>query len=494
TQRLLERIAGSPVLRRTPWSDALDIAVFNPTAAVRTEVVRMALDAEPWLEFRGEFDRSIQVHPFLGAAQNVAGFTVDGIPARLVEEEREGIRMAPELKPRAVEFVARDVPAFGWRRFSLVPDAAQPDALDTGRSIECGDLRVEFSDDGTFAFEIAGRSFPGLGAIEEIGDRGDTYDFDAVGGVSAHLESVSFERRRHPGGIMSISSRRVFRQPATLAPSRRSRSEAHAVLVVELEARLVPGVARVDLDCRIEDGALDHRLRIFFPTGVPTKNFRASTTSDIAERTTARPDDRGWVHPAPATFCQQGFVAVGGLAVGAVGLPEAEVTPAGEIAITLLRKVGWLARTDLDSRSESAGPVVATPGAQLPQNFRARLSLLADTDGAAATVAAAESGFRAVVAGPEPLVPPGLSLLRVEPPELLLEALKPAESGRGLVLRLLNPTDAPLDACVTLGFPVTEVWRVRLDEGRLPAEVAVEDSHLRCRVTPHELVSLELRT
>ncbi|MFP6662612.1 MAG: glycosyl hydrolase-related protein [Deltaproteobacteria bacterium] len=493
TQRLLERIAGSPVLRRTPWSDALDIAVFNPTAAMRTEVVRIALDAEPWLEFRGEFDRSVQVHPFLGAAQNVAGYTVDGVPARLVEDGREGIRMAPELAPRSVEFVAHDVPAYGWRRLHLAPSAAHPDAVDSGRSLECDGIRLEFAEDGTFALEIAGRAYAGLGAIEEIGDRGDTYDFDAVDGASAQLLSVSFERRRHVGGVVSVRSRRVFRQPAALAPGRRSRSEEVTELVVELEVRLVPGTCRVDLDCRIEDTALDHRLRMLFPTGVPTRDFRAATTSDIAERSTARRDDRGWVHPAGATFCQQGFIAVGGLVVAAPGLPEAEVTPAGEVAITLLRKVGWLARTDLDSRPEPAGPMVATPGAQLPTTFRVRLCLLADTKDAPAAAAAAEAGFRAVVAGPAPLVAPEVALLRVEPPELLLEALKPTESGGGLVLRLLNPTDAPVEACVTIGFPVAGACRVRLDESRLPERVAVEDGRIRCGLGPHELLSLELR-
>ena len=70
------------------------------------------------------------------------------------------------------------------------------------------------------------------------------------------------------------------------------------------------------------------------------------------------------MHRAPATFPQQGFVSANGLTVVAPGLPEAEVTPDGVIAITLLRAVGWLARTDLRQRPQPAGPAVPTPGAQ----------------------------------------------------------------------------------------------------------------------------------
>ena len=70
------------------------------------------------------------------------------------------------------------------------------------------------------------------------------------------------------------------------------------------------------------------------------------------------------MHPAPATFPHQGFVCANGLTVAAPGLPEAEVTPDGITAVTLVRAVGWLARMDLRSRPRPDGPLIAVPGAQ----------------------------------------------------------------------------------------------------------------------------------
>ena len=70
--------------------------------------------------------------------------------------------------------------------------------------------------------------------------------------------------------------------------------------------------------------ATNHRLRLRFPTGAGVERFAAATTFDTARRTTAPVDDSRWVHPAPRTFPQQGWIAANGLVVGAPGLPEAE--------------------------------------------------------------------------------------------------------------------------------------------------------------------------
>ena len=47
------------------------------------------------------------------------------------------------------------------------------------------------------------------------------------------------------------------------------------------------------------------------------------------------------------------------------GLPEVEVTSRHEIAITLLRCVGWLSRDDFSTRTGHAGPFLETPKAQM---------------------------------------------------------------------------------------------------------------------------------
>jgi len=278
--------------------------------------------------------------------------------------------------------------------------------------------------------------------------------------------------------------------PAELGATRRERCKRLVPLVVDTEARLVPGTRRADLCVRIDNQACDHRLRLLFPSGAPVDEFLASTTFDIARRTKEVREASRWVHPVQTTFPQQGFVSANGLTVSAPGLPEAEVTADGVIAVTLLRAVGWLARMDLQTRPQPAGPALPTPGAQCLQTIEARLSVFAGLD--ASAVRAAEVGFRAVVAGPKALVLPDKPLLQIHPRQVLLSALKPADSGEGVILRLLNPTDDEFRVGVELGFPVGRAVSVRLDETEDEGEVHLEGHRLSLVVGPHALRSVLL--
>ena len=488
--RVLERLAGLGPERRVPWTLEQEIAVFNPTPRPRTDVVRVSLDAYPAMRLplgRPEFP------PLVLATLDTPGFAVDGRPARVVpSDDATRARWLPGQPVFDLELVAADVPAFGCRRLALTACAPVPDDVDDGRTIESDDVRVDGEPEGTLRMRIGGVEYPGLLGLEDRGDRGDTYDFDAVDGdPGAVVESVSWQRRRHPSGIACLESRRVVRVPAGLDGGRERRSEESALLTVSVEARVAPGVPRVDLAVRVENSARDHRLRLCFPTGRPVATFRAATTFDSAERRTARADDAGWVHPAPTTFAQQGWVHANGLTVLAPGLPEAEVTPDGVILITVLRAVGWLARFDLRSRPIPAGPPLEVPGAQMLGPLIAHLSLFAGCDPAAAR--AAELGLRGVFAGPAPLLADGASLIALAPATLVLSALKPAEQGEGIVVRVLNPTDAAARARLHVGFPVSAAAAVRLDEE--PAEHAVQrdGEHIEFDVPPHSLRSVLLR-
>jgi alpha-mannosidase len=492
TTRVLERLAGLGVERRTPWTTTFDAAVWNPSPHTRTDVVRLRLDPVPWLAFRGEQEREMALHPWLLAALGDGGFTVDGVPARLVTDDDAGrVRIAPERPALTLEFVAADVPASGWRRVHVAPAAAVPDREDDGREIAADGLSVRAADDGTLTVGAGGRTWTGLCALEDVGDRGDTYDFDPVAGGAIRVEAVAVRRHVHASGIQRLTVERTLLVPAALAEDRRERSAARARLVVEMEARVAPGVPRVDLRVRVHNTARDHRLRLRFPTGGADGACLAASSADVVRRGPERPDAARWVHPAPATFVQQGFVAAGGLTVVAPGLPEAEVTADGVLAITLVRAVGWLARMDLTTRPQVAGPSVPTPGAQCLETIEARLALLPGVDVRAARDA--ELGLRACAAGPAPLVPPGTALLAVEPRALVVSALKPAVDGRGGVLRVLNPTDDPLEARVDVGVPIAAVEAILLDETPAANErVALSGRLVSFAVPPHALRSVRL--
>ena len=63
--RALERLAGRDTDRSSTWGTEIDIAVFNPSAHVRTAIARFSLEPRVWLEFRGEPIPSMALHPWL---------------------------------------------------------------------------------------------------------------------------------------------------------------------------------------------------------------------------------------------------------------------------------------------------------------------------------------------------------------------------------------------------------------------------------------------
>jgi hypothetical protein len=497
--RALGRLAGGGVERRAPWSDELAVAVWNPSPHARSGLVHFALDPHPWLIPAVNPVESI--HPLLLRDLAAGSFTADGAPVRMAPAAPGRVKLLPDRAGFDLEFTVRDVPAFGWKRVVLRRnETASPDeavAVTPGGSdaaLEAGGVRVAVGADGRVDIAFGARRFAGLFGVEDVGDRGDSYDFDLTGEDQTRLVGVTATRFTHPAGVAGLAVERRLSVPARLADGRGARSRERAELRLVTEVRIAPEGGRVDVRVVLDNTAEDHRLRLLFPVGHGVAQCEAATTFDVATRSRELPDDAAWVQRAVASFVQQGFVHANGLSVAAPGLPEAELieTPEGAaIALTLVRAVGHLSRHDLRSRPGPAGPGTDTPGAQCPGRLEARLSLYAGLDPAAARDA--ELPLRAVPAGDAPLAPEGRALLALEPRALVLSAVKPAEQEEGLVVRVLNPTDAAHEATLRLGFPFARVEAVRLDEAPTGDAVTRAGETLRFTVPPHALRSVRVR-
>ncbi len=467
-QRALERIAGQNDVRDTPSGEAQAAVVFNASASPRTDVVRVPLEGfPPWWASITRFD----MHPL--SMPSFRGVTVDGRPARLVAaDDPTRVRFLPGLGGLDVEFVAVDVPAFGARRYSVEPAPAALDEVDDRRAIDAGDVRVVVNDDGTLSVTLGDRTYAHLFGIEDAIDRGDSYDCDPDPVRAVEVTSLTVERSRHKSGIARL---RVTRELAEIG-----------TLVVE--ACVAPGVPFARCEVTLDNRAPDHRLRLRFPTGAPVDTFEVATTFDTARRSTAPADDTGWIHPAPRTFPQQGWIAANGLCVGAPGLPEAEVTPEGEVLLTLVRSVGALARIELRTRPMPAGPEMLAPGAQTQGPVAATITLARDP----ADARAAEVGLRGVLGGDTPLVESGASLLELDARHCVLSACKPAEDGDRVVVRIMNPTDEPEDVNLRFGLDVRRARPVGLDEQPVDFYVTHQGRDVGFRVPPHALRSIRI--
>jgi alpha-mannosidase len=181
-------------------------------------------------------------------------------------------------------------------------------------------------------------------------------------------------------------------------------------------------------------------------------------------------------------------VAAGDLAVFGRGLPEYEAVPGDgggvELALTLLRAVGWLSRDDLTTRPGHAGPEVAAPDAQGLGRHAYEYAITFGVAGwTEADLLRASADFRfSFEIGPAGATAGGVLAVSEG---LAFAALKGAEDGDGVVLRVYNPGSSPVRQPVVV-TAVRRVQAVRLDESALAEEDASEP------IAPGQIRSLRL--
>jgi alpha-mannosidase len=244
----------------------------------------------------------------------------------------------------------------------------------------------------------------------------------------------------------------------------------------------------------IENSALDHRLRVLFPTPFAAETAAAEGVFEVANRPARLPQPSAeeapdWAELPVDTHPHKRFVDVSdgerGLAVLNRGLPEYELVPAAAaegigpgstVALTLLRCVDWLSREDLATRRGHAGPMLHTPEAQGLGKHVFEYALVphvGDWQAEEALVpreaAAFESPMRTrVTEQHEGALRDMWSFVHVAPAGVAVSSVKKAEREDALVVRLYNPTGTALGTEVILAKPFREVVRVNLNEDALP--------------------------
>ena len=140
------------------------------------------------------------------------------------------------------------------------------------------------------------------------------------------------------------------------------------------------------------------------------------------------------------------------------GLPEVEVLPGAvggttEIALTLLRCVGWLSRDDMPVRQGHAGPAYETPGAQVPGRRSFDYSIIPHEghwSQARDAAYAFQASLRAVERRSMPASSCSGSFISTSPGEFIVSAVKETEDGNGLARarpqQLIRADHAPGEA------------------------------------------------
>jgi mannosylglycerate hydrolase len=381
-------------------------------------------------------------------------------------------------------------------------------------------LTLTLGDDGAITLSGGGVTLPLALALDDEGDAGDAYDFSPVPGDARRTTTT-------PDGPVVALARGPLHAalafdltltiPEGLADDRRTRLGA-TPLTARVTLTLDAFDPHVGVAVALHHTQRDHRLRLRLVTPLRTSTVASDGHWLLLERP-IRPEaaPHHYQQPIP-TVHQRRFSALSdgerGVALLARGLPEAEAfaTEHGsDLSVTLLRAVGWLSRDDLLSRPQGAGPALPTPEAQCPGERHFALALLpfaGDLNDprlhhAAERFIAPARPFPAGPRDPRPdlkpegerATPDAAAALpwRVElTPPLTLSALAPAETGEGAIVRLSNPTRAPLSGTLRIAPAPLSATLVRLDETPLAALAVGDDGIVTLDVAPAEVVTVAL--
>lgn len=500
-RRAIDHLANHRDDPRDERREASQLALFNPlpvaTAAVLRTELRLAPGSAARLRVLDADGRTLP-HQLEVAAASAPGRAL---------EAREDVRLtfSAELPPLGLTSARVEIGAPSTDPPGPAAAVVRADESGDGVVLENEALRVDVDARGaiTLVDRSDGHARPLQLRFEDVGDAGDEYDFSPVSDdrvprtVGASLAPPRLVERGPVRAAAALTYRLTL--PERLASDRRSR-EGETTLTLALTLGLEAGAARVDLSIELENRADDHRLRLRVASGCRAERVWADGHFHVLERDVQPPAGEGWFQAPAATSHQRRFVAVSdassgrGLALLNRGLPEYEAiaTEAGvDLAVTLLRCVGWLSRDDLTARPQGAGPALPTPEAQCHGWHRFELALVPfQGDWWQGPLALEAERFVVPARAFAAAAPVSAAGMRLDPP-LTLSAYKPAARGRGTIARVWNPAPVHVSGRISFDHPPREVHLVRLDETR-EAPLDLDGGGLDLELGPARVITLEL--
>lgn len=446
----------------------------------------------------------------------------DPIPVQVHDITATTVATALASGPRGVMDVRRvrasfraRVPAYGYTTYYVQPEA-NPSRWGHGiptapHILQNEHLRVTVHPNGTFDLHAlaTGITYSGLGLFTDSGDNGDGYTFSPPRGnrlVTTQGSAPAIARMGDDVGARQIAITHTLLLPEGLDDARQQRRDTLVACPLTVCLTLREGSALLDVDITLDNRAKDHRLRVHFPAPFTVEAATSGMQFDAQTRPIhpepVQPGD-WWVEHAPTTFPMHGWASISGgeagLSVLAEGVYEFGVEAAetgSALALTLLRAVGYLgARRDPNTIIGGAGPGIPTPEAQLQTTLHYRLALFPHAgDWQAANVPTVAQAWMAAprIVGAVPgsgSLPPSQAGIRIEG-GAVLSAVKGAEDGAGVILRVFNPADDPTTTTIHLPAAIASASLCRLDETPTAPLNVQERRAVQLDVPPRAIVTV----
>nr|MBN1228373.1 hypothetical protein [Anaerolineae bacterium] len=416
-----------------------------------------------------------------------------------------------------LQFVAKNLPAVGYSTFYIRQSgssvAPNKDSFeDGGTTIENEFLSINVDrNEGTLTLfdKRTGRSFSELNRYIDGGDAGDLRAYRAP-----QRDTIIDIPTNTPLQVLRTSGRtgqaleflQIYRVPRSLAPDRSRRLPLAAQFVpisITTMIRVIRNIPRVDIEVQVSNNALDHRLRVHFPTGINTDVAFYDGHFEVVQRQVPKftdPvfDSHGEL--SSQTHPQRAFVTVlgsdTGLTIANRGIPEVEILRNSaekiDISLTLLRSTGWLRNDSM----ANTGSDLETPTAQCLGEHQFSYCLIPhgiDPVPAWHEAWAYQTPLEAAITdfhrGSLPLQD---SLVSVDNPYFQISAVKPSLDGQGIIVRGYSISGEEETVNLHTSIPNQGVEIVNLDEsptGYAPVYQGADRYMFVSR--PYEIVTLK---
>ena len=452
--------------------------------------------------------------------------------------------LAHTLRASKIRFISPEIAAFGWRtlwvRAIRAPQASPgaeinqflkpflPLALRAAQSelggrllakLDGGDEKkppfvieneyflVEASQaEGTLTItdKRTGMVFRGQNRFVDGGDAGDEYNYSPPREDSFYTPKVVSLRVFRQKLIPSLEIKYDLSIPTQLSADRHRRSKSLVSIPVFSRVSLSPGIARIDIHTDMDNLAKDHRLRVHFSAPFAIREADYDGHFEVVHRSLDVPQKgENWVEDPRPEVPQLAFTDVSngeiGLMIANRGLPEVEAlnTNCGsptEIALTLLRGVGWLSRDDMPVRKGHAGPAFETPGGQMPGKMAYDYSIIPHKGswqdsfrlayGFQTTLRAIDSGLHTG------MIPEQGAFISSLPDEFVVSAIKAAENGKGWLLRGYNISSKTIRFTLKPLRRFAHATLVNLAEEEIAPHPLADDGSVSISAGGHKIVSV----
>lgn len=439
------------------------------------------------------------------------------ISARLVDASVQnylslGYTRAPHqynVNRLQLEFRAEDVPAMGWKIFSVVPvydSCSEPVA--EKNCIENEFFIVEACPNGTLTLtdKRNGKVLKGLNRLRDSGDCGDEYTYcppdndliiepDPASISSCVLVSDALGQTLRVSGKMLIPV------------ESKNRSEGRAEETIECtfvsDISLYYGEEKVDIHTTFDNKAKDHRLRVLFPVGCVAVESHSSGTFSVDTRPVIPPVDEQAMEVCH-TYIQKDFCDAGNdeyaVTIANRGLREYEAFNEGDetvLAVTLLRCTGVISQRWMKTRACKGGWSELAPEGQCVGEWDFDYSIIPHVgswEDAESYFLAHEYNFpmqSLQLRKSENGTIQCNSLISSESRALVFTATKKAEHGDKFIVRMFNSTSKKVETKLHFAPCVHHVAYGNLREDSL-SDANISDGSMDILADPFEIITLLL--